>query len=70
MNAAAVLAFIQAAGTVLAAATTVIEDSIAISGLIKGVIDKGEPTQDDWDALAVYQAKNDAIINAKMGGEE
>lgn len=63
------LAFLQAAGAVLAATVTVVNDAIAVSNLIKKVVDQGEPTPDDWAQLQTYQDANDAIINAPMAGE-
>lgn len=69
MNAAAIAAFLQAAAAILGATVTVVQDAIAVSNLVKTVIDQGEPTQADWDELQTYQDANDAIINAPMDGE-
>lgn len=65
----AVIAFLNAAGTTLAAITAVTPEVENLVTQAATVLSTGQPTDAQWDALHAVQAQNTAALDAPMEGE-
>lgn len=63
------LAYINAVGAVLAAATTLAPELKALIQEAETVWATGDPTDAQWDALHAAEAANTAALDAPMAGE-